>query len=102
MERKSLVFVCAILILLLAQEVVVKTEALCDRPSRFFQGRCVGPADNRRCDIVCRTRDRAIRGRCVRSRCICTFNTCPLPLSDDIDTYDDADIYDDADTYIYK
>ncbi|KAI9109864.1 hypothetical protein K1719_018905 [Acacia pycnantha] len=64
MERKSLVFVCSILVLLLAQEVVLKTEALCDRPSRFYRGRC----DNRRCNVVCRTSDRAIRGRCRGTR----------------------------------
>ncbi|KAI9110000.1 hypothetical protein K1719_019042 [Acacia pycnantha] len=77
MERKSLVFVCSILVLLLAaQKVVVKTEArTCEKPSKFFKGLCISAwvDDPRKCDIRCRKEEGVLGGFCRGGKCVCTY-----------------------------
>ncbi|KAI9110009.1 hypothetical protein K1719_019050 [Acacia pycnantha] len=77
MERKSLVFVCSILVLLLAaQEVVVKTEAgTCEKPSKFFKGPCSNAwvDDPPRCVDRCRKEEGVQSGFCRGLKCVCTY-----------------------------
>ncbi|KAI9110131.1 hypothetical protein K1719_019172 [Acacia pycnantha] len=77
MERKSLVVVFSILILLLAaQEVVVKTEAgTCEKPSKYYSGLCISwTIDNpRRCVARCREGEGLLSGFCRDLKCVCTY-----------------------------
>ncbi|KAK4266866.1 hypothetical protein QN277_023731 [Acacia crassicarpa] len=75
MERKSLVVVFSILILLLAaQEVVVKAEAqTCEKPSKFFKGPCFSETGDPRCDVRCRRDEGLLSGFCKGLKCVCTY-----------------------------
>ncbi|KAI9109888.1 hypothetical protein K1719_018929 [Acacia pycnantha] len=76
MERKSLVVVFSILIVLLAaQEVVVKTEArTCEKPSKFFKGPCFkGTGDPNACDDLCARSEGLLSGFCKGLKCVCTY-----------------------------
>ncbi|KAI9109894.1 hypothetical protein K1719_018935 [Acacia pycnantha] len=75
MERKSLVVLFSILVLLLAaQEVVVKTEAkTCEKPSKFFSGGCVGTTGNTQCGYLCRRGEGLLSGACKGLKCVCTY-----------------------------
>ncbi|KAI9109962.1 hypothetical protein K1719_019003 [Acacia pycnantha] len=77
MERKSLVVVFSILILLLAaQEVVVKTEAgTCEKPSKFYKGLCTNNwlDDPLTCVDRCRKEQGVLSGFCRGGKCVCTY-----------------------------
>ncbi|KAJ7942648.1 Defensin-like protein [Quillaja saponaria] len=62
-----------LLIVLAAEETVMKTEAkTCEALSGKFSGGCIGTTGNQQCDKVCRRLDGLLSGRCKGLQCFCT------------------------------
>nr|AFD28578.1 defensin [Clitoria ternatea] len=74
MDKKSLAGLCFLfLVLFVAQEVVVQTEAkTCENLADAFRGLCIATGN---CDDHCKNKEHLVSGRCRDDlRCWCTKN----------------------------
>ncbi|KEH18051.1 gamma-thionin family protein [Medicago truncatula] len=43
----------------------------CEKPSRLFNGICIGHSGNKQCEFLCQEGEYLLRGSCQMKTCVC-------------------------------